>query len=280
MVKVDYKNKIDVSNTTIVDSLGNEITRDIYEYYYNTATSKWEPTTRKVGDRGIGTIYVSGAGIMMYPVCGISRDSALGWEEPVWGSELKRSSNFILSNIDTARFGLVPRVEVNYKYMNVNDYKILMKLSKERYIYVTWFNRETGTWVYGTEMAFTGNSVGNLYAFNKDYIGALDVKIKLVATNREQINKLSQTFSVIFNAPNGFINGSDYYNSSTPTEYTQTVKYGKGVTLPSISDATSSTSAPFIYWSLKSDGTGGYYEPGTDVTVFDNLTFYAIYGSN
>lgn len=283
MIKVDYKNKVDVSTAPVVDSLGNPVTKTLYEYKYNALNSKWEATNKRVGERGIGTIYVTGAGIVMYPISGISRDSALGWEEPVWGSELKRSSNFMLSNIDTARFGLVPRVEVDYKYMNIADYTILMKLSKERYIYVTWFNRETGKWVYNTEMAFTGNSIQSLYAFNRDYIGVLGVKIKLVATNREQINKLSQSFTVNINANGGIFDTDNvdsdysYSTSGSVTEINQDVKYSKTITLPLSSAITPPTGKTFAYWSLKADGTGGYYEPGTDVTVFDNYTFYAMY---
>mgnify|MGYP000675868806 CR=1 FL=1 len=67
-VKIDYQNKIIVPNAPN----GN-------------------------GKRQLDTIYFTAAGYVDYPIKGISRDSALGWEEPVWGGDLTRSTDFVLT---------------------------------------------------------------------------------------------------------------------------------------------------------------------------------------
>ena len=82
------------------------------------------------GVRQLDTIYFTGAGYVDYPIKGISRDSALGWEEPVWGGDLTRSLDFVLTNIEDVAYGLVARCEISYKYMNVQDYIDLMRISK------------------------------------------------------------------------------------------------------------------------------------------------------
>ena len=85
-VKIDYQNKIIVPNAPNSD-----------------------------GVRQLDTIYFTVAGYVDYPIKGISRDSALGWEEPVWGGDLTRSTDFVLTNILDVDYGLVARLEVSYK---------------------------------------------------------------------------------------------------------------------------------------------------------------------
>ena len=67
-------------------------------------------------------------------------------------------------------------------------------MAKQRTVMVNFFNRETGE-RQTQEMAFTENSIGQLYAFRKDkitnYLGILDVSIKLVATNRDRENVIN-----------------------------------------------------------------------------------------
>lgn len=163
--------------------------------------------------RDLDTIYITGGGYIDYPFKGISRDSAMGWEEAVWGGDLTRSQDFVLTNIDDVNFGLVARCEISYKYMNIQDYKALMQISKQRTCRVTFYNREKAEWEVAREMSFTGNELGKLYAFGTDYLGVTDISIKLVATNRDKEDLISSICRVTYN-PNG---GSGNIESQTAT---------------------------------------------------------------
>lgn len=238
-VKVDYANKIDTSAINPVNA-----------------------------NEGIDVVYLTGAGYIDYPFRGISRDSALGWEEAVWGGDLTRSSNFVLTNITDVNYGKVARLEFSYKYMNVLDYEVLMEISKQRVCYATYFNRETGKWIVRQEMAFTGNELGKLYAFGVDYIGTMDVKIKLVATNRDMIEK---TFNISFNKNN---------SSATGSIANYTIKWSKNTSYKKAASIKGNTAFAFPgyeikYFSTNPDGTGKKYLPNQDITIFGDLTLYA-----
>lgn len=239
----------------------------------------------KIKAQDLDTIYITGGGFIRRAFKGVSRDSAWGWAEPVWGGDLTRSTDFILTNILDVNFGLVPRCEISYKYMNVQDYIDLMKISKERVVKVDFFNRESGK-RETREMAFTGNELGKLYAFGTDYLGVQDVKIKLVATNRENANLINTEFNVTFNANGGTISdnqtpvlsigkkikwsdntellGSSFEFKNGDTTHTGTI-YKAGYNL--------------AYWATK-DPQGNYdryYEPNQNITIWENMDLYAIW---
>lgn len=239
-VKVDYANKIDTSAINPVNV-----------------------------NEGIDVFYLTGAGYIDYPFRGISRDSALGWEEATWGGDPTRSvSTLELTNITDVEFGLVARLELSYKYMNVQEYKVLCEISKQRVCYATYFNRETGKWVIRQEMAFTGNELGKLYAFGVDYIGTMDVKIKLVATNRD---KAETTCTVTFNKNNASASGSV---ATYTVDWADNTRYSKQAQKDG-NTAFSWSGYVIDYFSSNSDGTGKKYLPEQDITVFDDLTLYA-----
>lgn len=220
----------------------------------------------KINAEDLDTIYITGGGFVRRAFKGVSRDSAWGWEEPVWGGDLTRSLDFILTNIEDVAYGLVARCEISYKYMNVQDYIDLMKISKERVVTVNYFNRETGKRVT-QEMAFTGNELGKLYAFGVDYLGTQDVKIKLVATNRENADLIKSTITITYNA-----------NGGTGTIDNQTAKYSDNLTLAdNENDVMTKSNAHIKQWNTKADGTGSAYGLGQSITCWKDLTLYAVW---
>ncbi len=239
-VKVDYKNKINVS-------LINPV---------NTAD-------------GLDTFYLTGAGYIDYPFKDISRDSSLGWEEPVWGGDLTRSTNFVLTNILDVDYGLVARLEVSYKYMNVKDYKALCKIAKERVCYATYFNYEKGEWVRSQEFAFTKQEKSKLYAFGSDYLGLLDVTVKLVATNRDREDVISTQYSITYG-----LNGG---TGTTPTK--ATARWGDNVTIAD-SSGFSYAGYSFKEWNTNKNGTGERYKANQPKTLWQNMSLYAIWEKN
>ena len=221
----------------------------------------------KVIAEDLDTIYITGGGFIRRAFKGVSRDSAWAWEESVWSSELNRSlGGFALTNIDDVEFGQVARCEISYKYMNVQDYIDLCKIAKQRHFFVDFFNRETGKRVT-QEMTFTGNELGKLYAFGSDYLGVQDVKIKLVATNRDKVDLIRSTITITYDANGG--------NGEEPT---QTTIYSNNLIL-SDGDNMTKANAHIKQWNTKADGTGSAYGLGQSITCWKDLTLYAIWES-
>ena len=235
-VKIDYQNKIIVPNAPN----GN-------------------------GKRQLDTIYFTAAGYVDYPIKGISRDSALGWEEPVWGGDLTRSTDFVLTNILDVDYGLVARLEVSYKYLNVQDYIALCKIAKERVCNVTYFNYEKGEWVVNQEFAFTKQEKSKLYAFGTEYLGLLDVSVKLVATNRDKVGLINTDFTITYNA-----------NGGSGTVASQSAKWGDNLDIAT-SSGLSYSGKTFKEWNTQANGLGGHYMPNQHKTMWENMTLYAIW---
>lgn len=220
----------------------------------------------KIIAEDLDTIYITGGGFIRRAFKGVSRDSAWGWEEPVWGGDLTRSLDFILTNIEDVAYGLVARCEISYKYMNVQDYIDLCRIAKERVVIVDYFNREKGERVI-QEMAFTGNELGKLYAFGTDYIGTQDIKIKLVATNREKAGLIKSTITISYDN-----------NGGSGTIENQTAKWSDNIVLSdNENDVMTKTNAHIKQWNTKSDGTGSAYGLGQHITCWKDLTLYAIW---
>lgn len=222
--------------------------------------------TRTVGDEkyGLDTVFITGAGYYNEAFRGISRDSALGWEEAVWRGSLNRTTDFALKNIGSVAFGLVARVELEFKYENIADYKKLMDIAKERVCYVTYFRRDLGKWVENQEMAFTGNELDKLYGFKFDYLGVMGVKIKLVATNRDKAN---DSYTITLNANEGTISGAKSYTK------TWCDSLDLGLVKISRSDY------KLKMWanaSTEAAATKKFYKSAL-LTVTDDLTLYAIW---
>ena len=212
----------------------------------------------------LNTIFISGAGYVDYPFKNIDRESQLGWDAPVWGSNLKRTLGFTLETVDSAAFGTVARVELNLKYLNSEDYKVLADMSKERAVYVTYFNRETGKWVERQEMSFTSQEIEKLYATNTNYIGVFNTKIKLVATNRDKAEK---TYTIKLNSN---------YRGSTEAAVVATANWCEGFELSD--DIFTQSGKSIKYWSTTADTLGGKtYLANSLLTVTDNLELYAIW---
>ena len=216
----------------------------------------------------LDTVYITGAGVINHKFYGITADSPLGFEEPVWGGNLTRSSDFSLSNIDTVKFGLVGRCEFTIKYMDMDDYMVLCKLSKERVVTVNYYNRERNERVT-QEMAFTGNEMKKIYAM-RGVVGMLDVSVKLVATNREKADLIRNVFKVTF-SPDPDKGGS----GSIPS---QEINYSDTCDLPDGSGF-SRSGYRIIYWATK-DTKGNYlryYNLNQKITVWEDLNLYAVW---
>ena len=209
----------------------------------------------------LNTIYITGGGVVNHPFRGISRNSAMGWEEVVWGASLTRSSTFSLQNIDDIDIGTVRQVEIIFPVMNVEDFKILQRILHERYcivnaFYVDDMQRHT------CEMAITGNERKKIYNYGTSILGMRDVKVKFVATNRDN-TEIGTNRTITYKANGGVGDDIVYTNEfSTQVEI-------KGV------DTFTKSGKSIARWTSNDDGTGYTYLPSQKITMTSNLVLYA-----
>lgn len=216
----------------------------------------------------LDTIYITAGGFVNRAFKGLARDSVWGINETVWGGNLTRTrGTFALENIENVDFGIVPRCEITFKYMNVQDYLDLCKIAQQRTMTVNFFNRDLGQ-RQTLEMAMTNQDRGNLYNYgSQEYIGNFDIKIKLVATNREltKSGKGVKTFTVKYNT----LSASWKIDS-------QSAKWSNVITIAT-PPSNVTQNLRFKEWNTSSLGTGAKYLPGEQVTLWQDLTLYAVY---
>lgn len=171
-----------------------------YDGRIETIKAKGTQTVGLDTQYGLDTIYITAAGFVNYPIYGASPESELGFIEPVWGSELERSTNLVLANILDVNYGLVARIEVTFPYLNIETYRNLCKIIKERVCKITYFDRETAEWVQNQEFAVTQTSIGQLYNMGNDYFGVREMSVSFVATNRDKADLIASTFAITYYA--------------------------------------------------------------------------------
>lgn len=218
---------------------------------------------RTISDLDI--IYLTGAGFVREPFKGLSPESAWGWDESVWGGELDRSKGFTLENIDQVDFGKVARCEIVFPYMNIKEFEKLRRLLGERHLIVDYYNVDKGE-RETQEMAITKSERERLYNFGSSLIGVRNVSVKLVATNRDNTD-IGSKFTISYNA-----------NGGTGTIASKEKFYADNYSIVSPDpNEFYKIGYRFDYWSTKADGTGWKYIPNERITVWDNLTLYAIW---
>ena len=209
----------------------------------------------------IGKVYITGAGYVEYPFV-TSRDS-IGWNETVWGGQLNRSRKFTLENINDVEIGQVPQCTIVFKLLKIEDFIILQELLRERHITLKYFDIDYGEWVEH-DMAITGNDRKKIYSYGRKIIGMQDVTVKFVGTNldNEYVDK-----TITYKANGGI--GSDVE---------ETYAVGDQVTTLNESESEFVKSGYSIaYWNTKADGTGKTYLLNQSITLWKDLTLYAIW---
>ena len=210
----------------------------------------------------LNTVYITGGGYVNKAFTGLSRDS-IGWNEVVWGASLTRSNTFALENIDDVDIGLVPQCTLVFKFVDIDNFIIIQSLLRERHLIVNYFDIDLGKRVTH-EMAITGNERKKIYSRGNAIVGVQDLTIKLVATNRDN-ELLDCTLSYDLN---GGTSTGDY----EPQTYTQSDQ----VTIADGQDI-SYSGGHLVEWNTKADGTGQHYAPNVSITIWADLTLYAIY---
>lgn len=206
----------------------------------------------------IATIYLDG-----YAFRGAGADSTLGFQEFVWLRDPSRNNSFAFDDMDNIEVGLVARCKVNFKYMNIQDYMALRRIVQQRHFTANFYDVDQGKRVT-RDVYCPNNQLKKLYTFNTKLLGVLDVDLELVGTNRDLTSRGSN-FTIRYDA-----------NGGTGSVPNQTAEWGDQVSLRA---CTQFTKSGYHLDSLntKADGSGWKYMPNKSITLFDNLTLYAIW---
>lgn len=212
----------------------------------------------------IGKVYIIGNGSVDAPQYTFTtgRDS-IGWNETVWGGTLNRSRKFTLENIDDVEIGQVPQLTIVFKLLKIEEFIILQELLRQRHIQVKYFDIDYGEWVVH-DMAITGNDRKKIYSYGRKIIGMQDFTVKMVGTNldEEYVDK-----TITYKA-----------NGGTGSDVEETYAVGDQVTLLNENDSQFVKSGYSIaYWNTKADGTGKTYLLDQSITLWKDLTLYAIW---
>lgn len=209
----------------------------------------------------IGKVYITGAGYQNRPFI-VGYDS-IGWNETVWGGELTRSNKFALENIDDVEIGQVPQCTIVFKYIKIEDFIVLQELLRERHVSVTYYDVDYNKFVTH-EMAITGNERKKIHSYGRKILGVRDFTVKFVGTNNDS-EYVDRT--ITYKANDG--DGDDVEKIFSIGDQMET--------LTEEESGFSKSGYSIASWNTKADGSGKTYLLGQSVTVWKDLTLYAIW---
>jgi hypothetical protein len=210
----------------------------------------------------LSTIYITGGGFIRKAFHGVGKESQLGYMKTVWATNLNRDNTFALNNIDDVDIGQVAQCDVNFPYMNIQDFMDLQKILKERHCIVDYYNVDLGRRV-SQEMAITGNDRKRIYNYGTSIIGMENVSIKFVATNRDA--EIGNEITITYDS-----NGGSGEIEDLETDYAEQEVLSNGL-------AFTNGTKHIKEWNTKADGTGWAYGLNQSITVWQDLTLYAIW---
>lgn len=239
-------------------------------------------------ERGsIGSIFITGGGLVDEEFKGVGSDSQLGWEELAWEVEPTRGKTFAFQNMDDIDVGLIARCEINIKYMDIDKYmKLRQVVGRERYFHVTFFDLDKGDWVTRI-MYCTENQKRQLFALNHSLIGVIDLSLKFVGTNTDQEGRIivkddgteeevytTKQYEIKYNLNGGSYTGSDYDYFTPQMKY-----YASQVQIAPISGVTSPYGKHFKYWAVRDENGKevAWYGANQKTTLWHSLNLYAIW---
>lgn len=136
--------------------------------------------------------------------------------------------------------------------------------TSERYTNAQYFNTKTGEgWQGPVSIAFTSTQTGS-----PQERAAFGVTIAWQGTPAAYEHDLGP-YSITYDANGG---------SGAVTD-TATYAIGASAIVKAATDLTAPTGETFSAWNTREDGAGARYQPGDLITLIDDVTLYAIWGS-
>ena len=176
-----------------------------------------------------------------------------------------RSGDGSIPNINDYATFIVPRADINFKYMTIEDYQRFCTAITPNEFNVEYFDKQKGQRVVH-KMYVAPEEMTKIYNVGTSVIGVLDYKVSLIGT----LNSI-ELLTVYYDT-----NGGTGEWTGDPNEYltqgflNQQIKIREG-------DYLTKGTKVFSHWNTKADGTGFTYLPNTIIPLTTNIILYAIY---
>lgn len=185
------------------------------------------------------------------------------FDDKTYAESPKRSTIGGIDNLNSYVTFLTPRLRINFSFMKLKTYQILMKLIQQKNEFVVTCYDPVWDRTINKKMYFYPQDFPEIFQKNLEILGMINYEIELVGTNTE-VELLNITY-----------HSND--NSDRPTQtsydfsYGQQVLVGRGITFPD----EPKTGKRFTVWNDKADGTGFTYLHNQVYTPIKSLTLYA-----
>lgn len=183
------------------------------------------------------------------PFKGIGYNGLLTVNTKTYKTSPVRSGDGSIPNINDYATFIVPRADINFKYMTIEDYQRFCTAITPNEFNVEYFDKQKGQRVVH-KMYVAPEEMTKIYNVGTSVIGVLDYKVSLIGT----LNSI-ELLTVYYDT-----NGGTGEWTGDPNEYltqgflNQQIKIREG-------DYLTKGTEVFSHWNTKADGTGFTYFP-------------------
>ena len=181
-----------------------------------------------------------------------------------------RQNDGTMPNLPDHDSFIVPRAKLSFPLLKIEDYQRLCRVVCQANEFpVTYFDKQIGDFVTHN-MYCEPEEMTKLFNVGSKIIGVLGYEISFIGT----LNNL-KTYSVEFCLNKSLLDFTILSSSEFRWSDGFIIMTGSELVERAASLGVSLPTATFIGWNTKRDGTGIWYYPNVNVSVFENMKLYA-----
>lgn len=193
-------------------------------------------------------------------------------DEITFFKEPLRSSSGSIDNLNSyARF-LTPHLLIRYKFMNIEEYRTLMKLMQSKAEFVVEYYNLVWDKRVQHKMYFIPSTMPKVYQKMLRALGILDYSVEMVGTNTD-IEKINITYNT--NPPNSTVASEVIVQN--PSYISMLMGKDAKIGEINIQDMTFGGNYKFQKWCDKADGSGFSYLDNNEYFLKSDTKLYAIW---
>ena len=182
--------------------------------------------------------------------------------------EPSRSLTGVIENLNAYPTFLTPQVTIEFKYMNIETYRLIIKIIQSRNEHIVKYYDIVNDKMVTRKMYFKPEELPTIFQRRLEILAVTNYKVELVGTNAE-LNLLSVMYH--FNSPKEGITGQDV---GDPTEYVSGDEFIAGNGTEAIKNNTAISNAGYVFqdWNTDANGGGNVYTDGYAYIINDTIT--------
>ena len=182
--------------------------------------------------------------------------------------EPTRSLTGVIENLNAYPTFLTPQVTIEFKYMKLETYRLIIKLIQSRNEHIVQYYDIVQDKMVKKKMYFKPEELPTIFQRRLEILAITDYKVELVGTNAE-LDLLSIIYH--FNSPESGISGADY---GDPEEYVNGDEFIAGNGADAIKNNSAISNAGYVFneWNTSPDGGGVHYTDGYAYIINENST--------